>query len=282
MGGEHRPFDPSGDMDALRDKALQLSEVHLLVADPIVSAVTGDSHKNTEVRRSLQPLVDLGARIKCAVLGISHFSKGTAGRDPTERVTGSIAFAALARVVMATAKSEDGWRILARTKSNIGADDGGFKYTVDLAEVPNYPDIIASRIRWGEAVTGSARELLGIAEAPPENGNNEARDAQTFLRELLTDGPLSKKEVQMQGDGAGYSWRTLQRAMRPAGIESQKTGFGQQAVWRIKGDNRPPATHIEPSSLQSRHSRQHSNSSVDGATGETKAPMEHDDWADAE
>jgi len=56
----------------------------------IVSAVAGDSHKNSEIRRALQPLVDLGERTGCAILGISHFSKGTAGRDPVERVTGSI------------------------------------------------------------------------------------------------------------------------------------------------------------------------------------------------
>jgi RecA-family ATPase len=88
--GEHRPFDPAKDMDALRHQAVLVGDVHLLIADPIVSAVAGDSHKNTEVRRALQPLVDLGAMLGCAVLGISHFSKGTAGRDPTERVTGNI------------------------------------------------------------------------------------------------------------------------------------------------------------------------------------------------
>ena len=59
---------------------------------PIVSAVAGDSHKGAEVRRALQPVVTLAQRLGCAVLGITHFSKGTNGRDPVERVTGSIAF----------------------------------------------------------------------------------------------------------------------------------------------------------------------------------------------
>ena len=34
--------------------------------------------------------------MRCALLGITHFSKGTSGRDPTERITGSLAFGALA------------------------------------------------------------------------------------------------------------------------------------------------------------------------------------------
>ena len=56
------------------------------------------STKNAEVRRGLQPLVDFAGETGCAVLGGTHFTKGTTGRDPTERVTGSLAFGALARL----------------------------------------------------------------------------------------------------------------------------------------------------------------------------------------
>ena len=73
--------------------------------------MSGDGHKSNDVRRSLQPVVDLAQRLGCAVLGITHFSKGTGGRDPVERITGSLAFAALARLVLVAAK--------------VKADDGG-------------------------------------------------------------------------------------------------------------------------------------------------------------
>ena len=110
IGNEVVPFDPARDMAQLTAQAERIGDVRLLVVDPVVSAVTGDSHKNTEVRRALQPLVDLAANLRAAVLGISHFSKGTGGRDPTERVTGSVAFGAVARIVMVAAKikREDG------------------------------------------------------------------------------------------------------------------------------------------------------------------------------
>jgi hypothetical protein len=48
-----------------------------MLVDPIVSAVAGDSHKNAETRRALAPLVEFAERAKCALIGISHFTKGT-------------------------------------------------------------------------------------------------------------------------------------------------------------------------------------------------------------
>lgn len=235
--GESRPFDPAKDMEGLRHQALLIGDVHLLIADPIVSAVAGDSHKNTEVRRALQPLVDLGAALNCAVLGISHFSKGTAGRDPTERVTGSIAFAALARVVLATAKAEgDGPRILARAKSNIGPDSDGFEYGIGLTDVPGYPGIVASRIEWGAAVTGSARELLGTAEEVPDEGGDDADakgttdEAGEWLREVLEAGRVPAKEIQKLGRDNAFAWRTLQRAKDRIGAKSDRDGFGKGAT----------------------------------------------------
>ena len=136
--GEVQPFDPARDMAALEQQARTIDGVKLLIVDPVVSAVAGDSHKNTEVRRALQPLVDLASRLDAAVLGISHFSKGSAGSDPASRVVGSIAFTAVARVVLVAAKvnREDGedCRILARGKSNIGPDDGGFEYSIEQTE----------------------------------------------------------------------------------------------------------------------------------------------------
>ena len=66
-------------------------------------AVAGDSHKNTEVRRALQPLVDPG-NVRASCVGISHFAKGSAGRDPMWSAWWLMAFGAVARVVMAAAK----------------------------------------------------------------------------------------------------------------------------------------------------------------------------------
>ena len=56
-GRERRAFDPARDMEPLRRKLLEVGDVRLLIVDPVVSAIAGDSHKNAEVRRGLQPLL---------------------------------------------------------------------------------------------------------------------------------------------------------------------------------------------------------------------------------
>jgi putative DNA primase/helicase len=87
-GKERRPFDPAKDIGPLKQAIEAAGGAVLLVVDLIVSAVAGDSHKNSETRRSLQPLLDLASNVGAALLGVTHFSKGTSGREPIERITG--------------------------------------------------------------------------------------------------------------------------------------------------------------------------------------------------
>jgi hypothetical protein len=76
------------------------------------------------VRRSLAPVYQIADEMRCAVLGISHFSKNTKGHSVGERINGSIAFAAGPRVTMFAAKVNNPDRpehshVLARGKTNI-------------------------------------------------------------------------------------------------------------------------------------------------------------------
>lgn len=241
-GAEIRSFDPARDVDALRQKLDEIGDVHMLIVDPIVSAVAGDSHKNAEVRRSLQPLADLAANRHCALLGITHFSKGTSGREPVERITGSLAFGALARIVLVAAKhqgqgeNEGNARLLLRAKSNIGPDDGGFEYELRQGEA--YPGIVTSAVLWGKAVEGSARELLAVADATGDeaDGQSAVDDAADWLRELLKDaGATDRRDILSSAKGAGYSERTIDRARSRLGVVASQHGFGKgkRSLWEL-------------------------------------------------
>jgi hypothetical protein len=230
--GKGRPFDPSTDMPALVTAARALPRLRLIVLDPVVGAVAGDSHKNTETRRGLQPVVDLAAQLDACLLGITHLSKNTSGREPLERVAGSIAFGAVARVVLATVKpaDTDEPRRLVRAKSNIGPDSGGFGYTLFGALVPGH-EFTAQRIDWGAPLEGSARELMAIEDH--DTGGEAIEDAEAFLLDTLRNGPVATRDIQQAARAHGHAWRTVNSAKKQLGIKASKGGFEAGWSWEL-------------------------------------------------
>lgn len=239
-GGKPMPFDPSVDFQKLERAAERIPNLRLMIVDSIASAITGDSHKNGEVRRGLQPVVDFAAHRRCAILGITHFTKGTQGREPTERVTGSLAFGALARVVLCTAKSANkgGAHVLVRTKSNLGPDGGGFEYTFESTPLDDGSGIVASRVKWGDAIKGSAGEILNQAEQPQDAPN--AQTPTQFLRVLLKDGPKPVSEIRAAAAANGYSMSQMHRARPKLGAVVKKLGMKEGWEWSLSA---PPEDH---------------------------------------
>lgn len=225
-------FDPAKHVEALVARAKAIGNVALIGVDPILSAVAGDSHKSSETRRGLQPLVDCAGELGGALIGVTHFSKGTAGRTPLERVIGSQAFGALARIVFAAAVNdgdEDGpERIFVRAKSNIGPSGGGFGYSLRVASLPlPKGEAKASFVDWGEPLEGSAAALLATAEAAKGDEPDRALDtAKDVLRALLAHGPMPAKEALRELEVAGISKRTAERAKKELGVAVRRSGFG--------------------------------------------------------
>lgn len=232
IAGERRPFDPAKDVGLLMEEAIKLPKLRLIVFDPIVNAVAGDSHVNTVVRRALQPLVDFASKIGASLIGITHFSKGGQGSDPTKRVMGSVAFTAVARVVMVAAKNKDKdgneRRVFARSKSNIGPDDGGFEYSIEQVEA--IKGMWASRVVWGNALTGSPTSLLAEHDGAEENSS----DVVDLLREgLTTDSWTNVKELQQSLALYGFSKKQIWSASNQLHVVRKRGGFQGAIYWRL-------------------------------------------------
>jgi hypothetical protein len=262
QAGKARSFDPARDIEPLGTEIKRAGGAALLMVDPIVSAVAGDSHKNAETRRGLQPLVDLTANIGAALIGITHFSKGTAGREPTERLTGSLAFGALPRVVMIAAKQQQTDpetppppRIFVRAKSNNGSDDGGFFYELAQDNLPCHPGITASWVRWGTPIEGSAREILADAEGATSDDSNALGTAKRFLEAILSTGPIAARTIEVEATNAGIAQATLRRAKQSLGVRIIREGFGRGSVskWQLphRCSNAPIDAHQEKLSIYS-------------------------------
>ena len=232
--GSSRPFDPAYDIEQLTVAARNISDLKLLIVDPLVSVITGDSHKNGETRRDLQPLVDFAANAGVAVLGVTHYSKGTAGRDPAERVTGSVAFVAVSRLVMVTAKPKEpgDFRRLVRAKSNIGPDGGGFEYELKRVIVEHIADIEGQCVTWGTILEGTAQELLAEVEAPDSGAQaSKLQAAEDWLKRVLGNGPLPARDMRAMAERDGHKWATVKRAKERLEVESFQEG--EAWYWRL-------------------------------------------------
>ena len=238
--GMRLPFDPATDIDSLRAEVRRIGGVALLIIDPIVSAVSGDMHKANDVRRSLQPIVDFAAEFNCAVLGITHFAKNTGGKNASERVIGSQAFAALARMVLVTAKEEESnQRVFTRAKSNISADDGGLHYTIEAGTIngANGLPIQTTRVVWGTAVQGSAKSILNEVEGEEAERKplNRVEEAEHFLKAELANGPVPARDlIERAKRDLAMNERSLQRARERLGIVATKAGYQGAWVWSYR------------------------------------------------
>lgn len=227
--GVARAFDPATDLDALALAIEELGDVRLVVIDTIASVFPSgaDSHQNAAARRALGPVRDLAERANVAILGIGHFSKNTGGRDPTERVNGSIAMTAQARAVLIAAKGEDGRRFLTRAKNNLGQDAGGWAYSIEAREHQiDGVAMIATTVEWGEAMKGTAREMLADAEA----SSTARHEAVEWLSNMLALGPMRHSEIRAEANAARIGWRTIERAKAELRVVSRRLP-GQLTIW---------------------------------------------------
>lgn len=82
-------------------------QVALVVLDPLLGTVEGklDTHKDSDVRKALEPISRLAHESRSTVLGLIHQNKAQSG-DLLTRMMGSRAFSAVARAVLVCAEAD--------------------------------------------------------------------------------------------------------------------------------------------------------------------------------
>jgi len=121
------------DLPALAD-AIRAHDVRLLVVDPLVSIMVGNSISQSDVRRNFDPLSSLASELEFALLAVAHFGKS--GERAGDRLSGSHAFRDVARsLIVAAVDDETGHRILTVEKSNYSPLMPSDAYRIDSATV---------------------------------------------------------------------------------------------------------------------------------------------------
>lgn len=225
-----RSFSLKTDLQRLGDLLAKIGNVAMVVIDPISAYLGGtDSHKNADVRALLAPLTELAGRHGAAVVCVSHLNKG-GGNEALTRITGSLAFVAAARAAFVVAKDKDDERrrLFLPVKNNVGNDETGLAFMV---EAHTLGEIETSRVSWEpEAVTVTAEDALSYEDG---GERSERQEAEEWLRDALSDGPMAAKEVRKQAEAAGLAWATVRRAKDSIGIKPSKTHFSGGWQWAL-------------------------------------------------
>lgn len=222
-----RPFDLSRDVAQLArvigDLRVAGRVPVLVVIDPITAYLGRevDSHVAADVRGALAPLAALAERERVAVVCVAHLNK--AATRALYRVSGSLAFVAAARAVLAVAADPADptgpRRILGSLKSNLGLPPPTLAFRIDNGRVV---------YEGGPVNVDIAAALRGPDEARERAPQDEAAD---FLRDMLADGPMPQVDIVRQAKEAGISARTLRRAKERIGVETRHDGFGTGSRW---------------------------------------------------
>ena len=235
-GGEiRRTFNLKTDLTRLGKMLVEIGGAALIVIDPITAYLgETDSHKNAEIRALLAPLGELAAKYGAAVVCVSHLNKSSGG-EALMRVTGSLAFVAAARAAFIVAKDpeNEARRLFLPMKNNIGNDQTGLAFAIQSAQVKSPAGLIeTSRVAWEpDPVTVTADEAMTPQGDPEERSALD--DARHFLLGLLADGPVKAGQIKADADGAGFNWRTIQRAADRLNIERHKDGMKGGWTWKL-------------------------------------------------
>lgn len=119
---------------ALLKSALIANETRALFIDPVMSMMSGDSIKASDVRRNLDPVAALAAELNIAPIMVMHFGKGQG--DASDKMSGSHAFRDVARSVLLLAVDEEtDQRILTVDKSNYSNQSPSLAFSIESVDV---------------------------------------------------------------------------------------------------------------------------------------------------
>jgi putative DNA primase/helicase len=228
-----RSFNLQADLERLEAEIRKRDNVKLVIIDPISSYLGKvDSHKNADVRSVLEPIGDMAARLRVAIICNNHFSKG--GGNANNRVIGSVAFVNQARAAFIVTPDEDDETrmLLIPSKMNIAPIRHGLAYRIEGCQVSfEGTEIATSRIMYESTpITVTADQALAALDGNGE-GKSAKAEASEFLQEVLANGPMSAKDVKREAVEAGISAKSLRTAREELGIKPEKTGFGGEGGW---------------------------------------------------
>lgn len=209
----------------------------LILLDPLMSRVDAklDTHKDSEVRQALEPLVKMAGDSGAAVLGLIHVNKG-GSTDPLSTLMGSRAFSAVARAVLYVVEDQENReiKVMGQPKNNLGRSDlPDLAYSLHQVTTGMWEDEIITSValKWeGERSAGTIRTMMNTKA----HNKTKAELAEEWLETLLdANGKMPSKQIKELAKLEGFSEATLKRVIGDMGVIISKEGFPAQSYWSV-------------------------------------------------
>lgn len=227
----------------------------LILLDPLMSRVDAklDTHKDSEVRQALEPLVKMAGDSGAAVLGLIHVNKSGA-TDPLSTLMGSRAFSAVARAVLYVVEDQENReiKVMGQPKNNLGRSDlPDLAYSLHQVTTGQWEDEIITSValKWeGERSAGTIRDMLNTKHTQ----KTKAELAEEWLENYLTfNGKSPSKDVKEAAKIEGYSEATLKRAAQDLSVVMERSGSGKNmmSTWHLPIFDAPDTEENAPWNL---------------------------------
>lgn len=222
----------------------------LILLDPLMSRVDAklDTHKDSEVRKALEPLVKMASESEAAVLGLLHVNK-SGSTDPLTSLMGSRAFSAVARAVLYVVEDSENRevKVMGQPKNNLGRSDlPDLTYSLSQVTVGEWEDEIITSVAltWGQdRAAGSIRTMLSTKTT----SKSKMELAEEWLESYLAEnGKTPSKVVKEVGEAEGYNDRLLQRAFNELNGKVSKEGFPAVSYWELPNLLEPAEDSVAP------------------------------------
>ena len=209
--------------------------VQMVVADPIGNFV-GDVKTNSDskVRSFLTPLQQIAEKKDISFILVAHHGKAFHSHSQNQ-VLESVGFVNTARSVwqIYRDKMDKNLRYFAPSKTNDCVEPKSLSYRI----VDGHVQIVETDI--DKHADDFMREQQ---ESNPGRPTDALPEAMTWLKDFLSDGEKTAKEIYETAESEGIKKRTLDSAKAKMGIESNRIGFGKGSyiVWKLPPTNTPP------------------------------------------
>ncbi len=216
--GEIKILNLTKDIYRMEEIFKENKEYRLWIIDTLTDYLGRlDSHRYSDVRWALMPLLALARKYNVAILGILHCNKNTS-LQVLYRIMGSMGFAAVARSIWIIAKDRDDEeekrRFFAPLKANLAPEQKPLAFHLEnLGKV-------AKVVFDSEPV----EDDFDIEEVlVPQERSSETKRAKKFLLNILKNGPMFTQEIKSAARDEGIAWATLRRAKeKMSGIRADK------------------------------------------------------------